>query len=321
MPSPQFSVVITCHNQCQFITDAVESALSQIHESHEVIVVDDGSTDGSDSLLKTYRDRIRFVRLERNQGAPTARNAGTAAALGDYIVYLDGDDALAPWALAVYSQIVEAFNPVLILGSLAWFEGAIPAHGESLEPNKVEFVRYDNWVQKDRSFRRSASAIVVERRSLRTTAGWTREVWPFDDQYLAAELAFSGRAIQVLDPPTVFYRLHSNNTIHDVPLLIDGCYRFVASSESNQRFAGKNRSLATSALIGSPALWAIKKAFRNGHSVEASRLLLRAWPWITAAVLNRAWSLVAGQRPTETLSVQIRTAASASRAAAVGVAS
>jgi glycosyltransferase involved in cell wall biosynthesis len=321
MPNPQFSVVITCHNQCQYIADAVDSALSQIHASREVIVVDDGSTDGSESLLKTYGDKIRLISLKQNQGAPAARNAGTAAAQGDYIAYLDGDDALKPWALPVYSQIIQAFKPVLILGSLSWFEGAIPAQGGLQAPNRVEFVRYDNWVQKDRSFRSSASVIVVERKSVQTTSGWTREVWPFDDQYLAAELAFSGKAVHIQEPSTVFYRLHSNNTIHDVALLIDGCYRLVESSESNQRFAGKNRGMAAAALIGGPAFWAVKEAFRTGHSVQASRLLLRVWPWVAAAALNRARTLVTGQRPTETLPVQIRSATPASRAAAVGLAS
>ena len=102
MATPQFSVIITCHNQRKFIADAVQSAISQIYESREVIVVDDASSDGSDSVLKSYGEMIRLISLERNQGASEARNAGTAAARGNYLVYLDGDDLLKPWALLVY---------------------------------------------------------------------------------------------------------------------------------------------------------------------------------------------------------------------------
>lgn len=54
MATPQFSVIITCHNQRKFIADAIQSAISQIYESREVIVVDDASSDGSDSVLKSY---------------------------------------------------------------------------------------------------------------------------------------------------------------------------------------------------------------------------------------------------------------------------
>jgi len=79
-----------------------QSAISQIHESREVIVVDDASSDGSDSVLKSYGEMIRLISLERNEGASEARNAGTAAARGNYLVYLDGDDLLKPWALLVY---------------------------------------------------------------------------------------------------------------------------------------------------------------------------------------------------------------------------
>jgi glycosyltransferase involved in cell wall biosynthesis len=299
----QFSVVITCHNQRNFIADAVDSALSQIHLSREVIVVDDASTDGSDSILKSYGDRIRLVLLERNQGAPTARNAGTAIARGDYLVYLDGDDLLKSWALIVYHQIIQARKPVLILSSLTLFQGAVPEYREANPPSQIRFVSYGNWVEKDRPFRSSASALIVKRQAFETIGGWTKEVWPFEDQYLAAELAYSGRAIQVLDPVTVLYRLHSTSAMHDVPRLIAGCYRFVSAWESNKRFIGKERSLSRLALIGGPALWAVKKAFRGGHRVEALRLFKRVWPWVAVAVFLRIRSLVFGRRPTQTISV------------------
>jgi glycosyltransferase involved in cell wall biosynthesis len=113
MATPQFSVIITCHNQRKFIADAIQSAISQIYESREVIVVDDASSDGSDSVLKSYGEMIRLISLERNQGASEARNAGTAAARGNYLVYLDGDDLLKPWALLVYDQIIDARKPAL----------------------------------------------------------------------------------------------------------------------------------------------------------------------------------------------------------------
>jgi glycosyltransferase involved in cell wall biosynthesis len=301
---PQFSIVIACYNQRNFIGDAVQSALSQTHPSREVIVVDDASTDGSDSVLESFGNAIRLVRMETNQGASQARNAGTAIAQGEYLVYLDGDDVLKPWALSVYDQIIQTLKPVLILGSLTWFEGAIPALGDADNPTQIKFVSYDNWVQKDRPFRSSASVLVVKRRILETIGGWTKEVWPFEDYYLEVELAHSGRTILILDPPTVFYRAHSTNTIHNLPLLISGIYKFVAAVESNGRFNGKQRSVASFALIGYQPFYTVKRAFQAGLLVEGLRLFKRAWPWIAAAALIR-FRRVFGQRPTETMPVRI----------------
>ena len=302
---PKFSVVITCYNFRNFIADAVQSALSQTYPSREVIVVDDASTDGSDSVLKSFGDAIRLVGMETNQGASAARNTGTALARGDYIVYLDGDDVLKPWALSVYDQIIQALKPVLILGSLTWFQGAVPELGEAPTPSQIRFVSHDNWVQKDRTFRSSASVLIVERRTLGTIGGWTKEVWPFDDQYLAAELSDSGRAIQILDPPTVFYRLHSTNNIHNVSGLIAGCHGLVAAWQSNKRFIGRKRSLERAALIGGPAFYAVRRAFRAGLRREGLRLFIRVWPWVAAAAFVRLRARVFGRRPTETMFVRI----------------
>jgi glycosyltransferase involved in cell wall biosynthesis len=97
--APRFSIIVTFHNQRQFIKDALDSALSQQKAEFEVIVVDDASVDGSQETLKQYGDAIRLLCLQENVGASAARNRGAAAATGEYLVFLDGDDAFLPWAL------------------------------------------------------------------------------------------------------------------------------------------------------------------------------------------------------------------------------
>src|ERR1035437_2593989 len=96
---PQFSLVITFYNQRDFIRAAVESALSQNPNlSKEIIVVDDGSTDGSREVLEEYRDAVQLHLLPSNHGPLGARNHGAAQASGQYLVFLDGDDVLMPRA-------------------------------------------------------------------------------------------------------------------------------------------------------------------------------------------------------------------------------
>ena len=101
-PAPgTISAIIPCYNRARFIGTAIESALSQTHPSHEIIVVDDASTDDSvaevERLIRHHAGApIRLVRLPGNQGVSGARNSGIAAATGDWIALLDSDDRWLP---------------------------------------------------------------------------------------------------------------------------------------------------------------------------------------------------------------------------------
>src|ERR1022692_2579247 len=89
-----------CYDQRDYIGDAVKSAISQGDQLKEVIVVDDASSDGSPEVLSQYAEAIQVIEFPRNRGAPEVRNRGAASAQGEYLVFLDGDDVLLPWALA-----------------------------------------------------------------------------------------------------------------------------------------------------------------------------------------------------------------------------
>jgi glycosyltransferase involved in cell wall biosynthesis len=85
------SVIIPAYNVVKYIGEAVESALSQTYHSIEVIVIDDGSTDGTLSVLERYHDKVRIF-SQQNGGAGAARNRGILVAAGEYVAFLDGDD-------------------------------------------------------------------------------------------------------------------------------------------------------------------------------------------------------------------------------------
>lgn len=137
MPQTKFSIIITCHNQREFIADAIESALAQTYANREVIVVDDASSDGSGKIVEKYADRAKIVRLEKNAGASGARNAGSFVLEGMYLTFLDGDDALKPWALEIYARIIETYQPRVILATLTWFQGEAPICAESVAPQEL----------------------------------------------------------------------------------------------------------------------------------------------------------------------------------------
>lgn len=104
--APKVSIVITCYNYGRYVPLAIESVLAQTYADIELIVVDDGSTDETPSILDRYGDRI--VRIEQdNRGHVAAVNRGFAAATGDAVLFLDADDALLPSAI---DEAVSAWN-------------------------------------------------------------------------------------------------------------------------------------------------------------------------------------------------------------------
>lgn len=93
------SVIIPNHNYGQFVAEAIQSALHQTYPVHEIVVVDDASTDNSLEVIKFWASKypqIKVVEHQENKGVATARNGGVAVSTGDYFVCLDADDRLAP---------------------------------------------------------------------------------------------------------------------------------------------------------------------------------------------------------------------------------
>ncbi len=121
------SVVIPCFQYAAYVTQAVESALSQRGVEVEVIVVDDCSTDGSPDVVAAIAaqdERVRLVRHTENLGAVRTFNDGLVHARGDYLVRLDADDALTPGSLARATAVAEAFPTVgLVYGHPLHFTG------------------------------------------------------------------------------------------------------------------------------------------------------------------------------------------------------
>lgn len=95
MTLPLISVIIPSYNSARFVTEAVESALSQTYRPIEVIVVDDGSTDETPAIVAPFENRIRYIRQE-NRGLAGARNRGIQEARGEFIAFLDADDRWMP---------------------------------------------------------------------------------------------------------------------------------------------------------------------------------------------------------------------------------
>jgi GT2 family glycosyltransferase/glycosyltransferase involved in cell wall biosynthesis len=105
-PNETVSIIMPCFNRRNIVRDAVESVIAQTYPNWELLVVDDGCSDGTAEFVETLaaelgEDRIRVIRLPKNRGVSAARNAGLRTAKGQWIAYLDSDNQWSPNFLTI----------------------------------------------------------------------------------------------------------------------------------------------------------------------------------------------------------------------------
>ena len=123
---PTFSVIIPAYNSAAFLSETLESLLAQTFGRWEAVVVNDGSTDNTQSVIDGYcakDSRIRCI-VQTNAGVSAARNRGLAEAAGEYAVFLDADDLLAPDALRAFAEAADGAD--IVLGRLRFLENGKP---------------------------------------------------------------------------------------------------------------------------------------------------------------------------------------------------
>lgn len=146
MKQPLVSVIMTVYNAQEFLNMAIDSILLQSYTNFELIIIDDGSTDQSPSIIQAYRDlRIKYYR-QKNRGLSAALNAGIKKTRGEYIARMDHDDISYPTRLEKQVQYLERNSDVAMLGTSFDFideDSGIIGKAYTLDRNqdlKIEFL-------------------------------------------------------------------------------------------------------------------------------------------------------------------------------------
>lgn len=206
------SVVINNFNYECFLSQTIDSVLSQTYPRVEIIVVDDGSTDGSRQVIESYGDRIRAI-FQPNGKQAAALNTGFAACQGDIVLFLDADDYLLPTAV---EQIMAAFQPgvgkvhfrlQVVDGDSQPLSYFIPSAGMTLAEGEVwrKLLQTSSYVSSPMSgnaYRRSTLVPVFPIPDEYKTTG---------DDYLMISTPFYAGRVAAINEPIAAYRVHTNN--------------------------------------------------------------------------------------------------------------
>jgi glycosyltransferase involved in cell wall biosynthesis len=207
MTAPAVSVVIPVYNAAAYLPAAVESVLGQSFKDTELIVVDDGSTDGTPEVLSQYGPRVRYLRQD-NRGVAEARNRGIAQSRGRYVAFLDADDT---WVLEKLDRQIGA-----LAGAVEYRAcyGAYAACDEQLQPLAVQrSVRLGSALE-DLLLRGNVvgnpGSVLCERSLLAVIGGFDPELGQCADWDMWIRLATVTEFLY-LDEPLVNYRQHALN--------------------------------------------------------------------------------------------------------------
>lgn len=199
------SIVIPCFNSKEWIADAIESALAQTTRC-EVIVVDDGSTDGSGLMADSYKTHGVKVIHQVNKGLASARNTGIMNSTGDYILFLDSDDILKENAAERLLEIAKTTDADVVAGSFQEF--GLNQAVVTLKPfPSVEDFKKANHI---------GYCTLVKKSTLLEVGGYSpKMVKGYEDLHLWFDLLKRGKRFVTTQEVLWMYRIRENSMITD----------------------------------------------------------------------------------------------------------
>jgi glycosyltransferase involved in cell wall biosynthesis len=297
---PLVSVIIPTYKHRDYISHTLDSVFAQSFRDFEVIVVNDGSPDDSDAVIRNHPSfgRIRYLQ-QSNAGQASARNAGLAEARGQYIALLDDDDLWPADKLAWQVEALASGESVLIGGAVSLFQDGNPPHRHfAAKSASLELPDLANGCPFF-----SPGQTLIRASALRQVGGFDQSIWGADDFDLYIRLARIGR-LATSPRPSLFYRLHGANASRNRDRMLRNCATVVT-----RHFGGSARPIRAKAYRSLYATVArdcalnTRRALRGGNLIQAFRHLgfLRHFrapllsdpgllKWILQDVLPGPWS-------------------------------
>ena len=199
--SPEFSVVIPTYNRLHLLKQAVASVQAQTYVNYEVIIVDDGSNDGTANYTESLRG-LKILR-QRNKGPSAARNFGVSHANGRYIAFLDSDDLWLPWTLATYHELIMKYDPSILRAGVIEFRGEAPVVRQG--PLLVEWFG-DYFDTARRELPLSSNTLTIKKTAFTQVGGFDESLRVAEDHDFYLRAGTLPGFVSIKSPITLTYR-------------------------------------------------------------------------------------------------------------------
>ena len=204
------SILIPCYNAERWVAQAIESALAQTWPDKEVIVVDDGSTDGSLDEIRKFEGRIRWE-TGPNHGSNAARNRLLGLARSEWLQYLDADDYLLPEKIANQMKFLQSQGEVDVVFSPVTLE----YQTESGTRREVSTIPrpHDPWILLARWYLRQTGGPLWRTQALLDVGGWKVDQPCCQEHELYLRLLMTGKRFAYCSDEGAIYRQFGNGTV------------------------------------------------------------------------------------------------------------
>lgn len=208
--NPKVSILIPCYNAEAWIAQSIESALNQTYPNKEIIVVDDGSTDGSLEIIKSFGDAIRW-QTGPNQGGNVARNRLLELSTGEWLQYLDADDYLLPDKIEKQVQYLSQVPHTDILYSPSIFE----YHQEEKSWQEVLPIPepHDPWILLARWYLPQTGSPIWRKQAIIDVGGWKVDQPCCQEHELYLRLLIAGKRFEYFAEAGSVYRQWGESTV------------------------------------------------------------------------------------------------------------
>lgn len=270
------SVIIPTYNRRDYLIECLASVAAQRHRPHEVIVVDDGSTDGTAEAVMGL-EGVKLIR-QSNAGPGAARNRGAAAAKGRYLAFLDSDDLWFPWTVQAYLGIARRVSPSFIVGTNIHFSNRLDAHISDTEPSLQLFSSFfEGYRQHQMGVPTPSTCIQTD---VFQTVGGFADVSVGEDVDLWLRLGCFPGFAWLRSPPLSAQRLHPGSITRNYRLSLSGAKTLI-KYEDQGRFPGGEewadvRFHRLSAMVRSESIAAAKHSLRDAIFLYVAGLRFNA---------------------------------------------
>ncbi len=204
------SIIIPCYNTERWIAEAIDSALAQTYSPIEIIVIDDGSTDKSLEIIKSYSDRLIY-QTGTNHGQSVARNKGFQLSKGKYIQWLDADDYLLPDKIQIQVAHLEATQVDIVYGD--WRHQYQETQPAKLGEIKISGKQEDILESLLSGWWATPAAYLVRREIVQQINGWDENLRAQDDPDLWIRAAIAGAKFSYQPGCHAIYRRYGEVTV------------------------------------------------------------------------------------------------------------